>query len=173
MIANIGTPKRPPTASPPWNSNVSSSMATTQLPPDFKEFLKLLTDREVEYLLVGGHAVGYHGYPRATVDMDVWIHRTPDNAAKLETALRDFGFDLPELSQEMLLQPERVIRMGVPPIRIEILTDIDGVNFAECYAARIEDNIDDTPAKIINRPHLIQNKQASARHQDLDDLENL
>ncbi len=109
----------------------------------------------------------------ATVDMDVWTHRTPDNAAKLEAALREFGFDLPELSQELLLKPERVIRMGVPPIRIEILTDIDGVEFAECYAARVEDTIEEIPVTIISRPHLIQNKQASGRHQDLDDLENL
>ena len=111
--------------------------------------------------------------PRATVDMDVWTHRTPDNAAKLEAALREFGFDLPELSQELLLKPERVIRMGVPPIRIEILTDIDGVEFAECYAARVEDTIEEIPVTIISRLHLIQNKQASGRHQDLDDLENL
>ena len=97
----------------------------------------------------------------------------PDNAAKLEAALREFGFDLPELSQELLLKPERVIRMGVPPIRIEILTDIDGVEFAECYAARVEDTIEETPVTIISRLHLIQNKQASGRHQDLDDLENL
>ena len=148
-------------------------MATTQLPPDFKEFLKLLNSSKVEYLLVGGHAVGYHGYPRATMDMDVWIHRTPENAAKLEAALCEFGFDLPELSPELLLQPERVIRMGVPPVRIEILTDIDGVDFAECHAARVEDEIDGTPAHIISRAHLIQNKQAAGRHQALDDLENL
>ena len=87
MIATIGWPKPPPRGLPPWNCNANSSMATTLLPPDFKEFLKLLNVHAVEYLLVGGHAVGYHGYPRATVDMDVWTHRTPDNAAKLEAAL--------------------------------------------------------------------------------------
>ena len=148
-------------------------MATTQLPPDFKEFLRLLHSHGVEYLLVGGHAVGYHGHPRATVDMDVWTARTPENAAKLEAALREFGFDLPALSQELLLQPERVIRMGVPPVRIEILTDIDGVEFAECFAARVADSIDETPVNIISREHLIQNKRASGRHQDLSDLEKL
>jgi hypothetical protein len=173
MIATIGWPNPLPRGLPPWNCNANSSMATTLLPPDFKEFLKLLNIHAVEYLLVGGHAVGYHGYPRATVDMDVWTHRTPDNAAKPEAALREFGFDLPELSQELLLKPERVIRMGVPPIRIEILTDIDGVEFAECYAARVEDTIEEIPVTIISRLHLIQNKQASGRHQDLDDLENL
>src|SRR5437762_5831013 len=117
-------------------------MATIQLPPDFKEFLRLLNSRQVEYLLVGGYAVSYHGYPRATGDMDVWIARDRQNAERIVAALREFGFDSPELSGEVFLQAERVIRMGLPPFRIEVLTTISGVNFAECYAERIVDVID-------------------------------
>jgi hypothetical protein len=109
-------------------------MATIHLPPDFKDFLQLLNSYQVEYLLIGGYAVGYHGYPRATGDMDTWIAIEPQNAEKVVAALKEFGFDVPELSVEMFLQEKQVIRMGVPPIKIDITTSISGVSFAECYA---------------------------------------
>jgi hypothetical protein len=148
-------------------------MATIQLPPDFKEFLRLLNSRQVEYLLVDGYAVSYHGYPRATGDMDVWIARDRQNAESVVAALREFGFDSPELSVEVFLQAERVIRMGLPPFRIEVLTTISGVNFAECYAARIVDVIDGVEVNLINLHHLKINKQASGRLKDLNDVANL
>lgn len=148
-------------------------MATIQLPPDFKEFLQLLHTHEVEYLLIGGYAVGYHGYPRATGDMDVWVAISPANAAKLVTVLRDFGFGTTGASVELFQQPQKVIRMGNPPLRIEILTSISGVEFATCYAARITDSLDGIPVTIINRKDLATNKQASGRMKDLNDLEHL
>jgi hypothetical protein len=95
-------------------------MATIRLPADFKEFLKLLGVHEVEYLLIGGYAVGYHGYPRATGDMDVFVASHQENADKLVAALKEFGFDLPELSAELFLKENQVVRMGVPPLRIEL-----------------------------------------------------
>jgi hypothetical protein len=144
-----------------------------QLPPDFKEFLQLLNSKQIEYLLVGGYAVSYHGYPRATGDIDVWIARDQHNAEKMVAALREFGFDLPELAPDVFLAEERIIRMGVTPFRIEILTSIDGVNFAECYAARIVDMLDDVVVNVISLQHLKINKQASGRLKDLNDLENL
>ena len=107
-------------------------MAMILLPPDFKEFLQLLNRYEVEYLLIGGYAVGYHGYPRATGDMDVWVATTPANAAKLLTVLSDFGFGATGATVELFQQPQKVIRMGNPPLRIEVLTSISGVDFATC-----------------------------------------
>jgi len=145
----------------------------TRLPPDFKEFLQLLNAHQVEYLLIGGYAVGYHGYPRATVDMDVWIAISPANAKKIVTVLGEFGFQSPELTTEIFLKEKRIVRMGVPPLRIEVTTGIDGVEFKECYAERISDSIDGVPVNLINLRHLKINKQASGRPKDLNDLEHL
>jgi predicted nucleotidyltransferase len=148
-------------------------MAIVKLPPDFKEFLKLLNDNGVRYLLVGGYAVAYHGYPRSTADMDIWIEVDPSNASKLVDALKEFGFSSPDLSVDLFLEKEKVIRMGVPPIRIEILTSISGVMFEECFQSRITDELDGIDVNLISLPHLKVNKEASGRHKDLDDLENL
>jgi predicted nucleotidyltransferase len=148
-------------------------MAIVKLPPDFKEFLKLLNNNGVQYLLVGGYAVAYHGYPRATADMDIWIEVDPSNASKLLDALKEFGFNSPDLSVELFLEKEKVVRMGVPPIRIEILTSISGVTFEECFQSRITDELDGIEVNVISLPHLKANKEASGRHKDLDDLENL
>ena len=148
-------------------------MATIQLPPDFKEFLKLLNSYRVEYLLVGGYAVGYHGYPRATGDMDLWVAVRQNNAEKLVVVLREFGLNAPQLSADIFLQEDQIIRMGVPPMRIELLTTISGVDFDSCYSERIVDVIDSVEVNIINLKHLKQNKQASGRYKDLDDLQYL
>lgn len=148
-------------------------MAIPALPPDFKEFLKLLNSHSVEYLLVGGYAVGYYGYPRATADMDIWIAHTSSNAQKLVAAIKEFGFNVPELTPELFLKENQVIRMGVPPFRIEIVTSASGVTFEECYAARVRAVIDDIEVNLISLDHLKANKRAAGRHKDLDDLEHL
>ena len=148
-------------------------MAMIHLPPDFKEFLRLLNAHQVEYLLIGGYAVGYHGYPRATADMDIWIALQPANAERIVAVLKEFGFDLPELSPELFLKEWQIIRLGVPPVRIELATTVSGVNFNECYAERIADMLDGVKVNLISLRHLKINKKASGRHQDLADLENL
>lgn len=148
-------------------------MATTHLPPDFKEFLQLLNLHQIKYLLIDGYAVSYYGYPRATADMDIWIAISSDNAKKIANALREFGFDVPELSNEIFLQENKIIRMGVPPVRLEILTTISGVDFETCYHQRTIDSIDEVKINIISLQHLKQNKKASGRYKDLNDLENL
>ena len=140
---------------------------------DFKEFLKLLNSKQVKYLLIGGYAVSHYGYPRATGDLDVWVDRTADNASKLVGVLREFGFDVAELREELFLEEGRIVRMGFPPVRIELLTTITGVEFETCYAARVETSIDGIAVHLISLEHLRQNKRASGRHRDLDDLENL
>jgi hypothetical protein len=102
-----------------------------QLPNDFIEFLNLLTKNQVEYLLIGGYAVGFYGHVRATNDMDVWIKASTENALKAESAIREFGFDLPSLSADKLVEPGKITRMGHPPMRIEVLSSISRVSFDE------------------------------------------
>ncbi len=148
-------------------------MATIHLPSDFKEFLQLFRDHQVEYLLIGGYAVGYHGYPRATADMDIWVASNQQNALKIFTALKEFGFDVPELTPELFLKEDQIIRMGVPPVRLEITTSISGVSFDECFKEKIIDEIDGIEVNLISLAHLKVNKKASGRYKDLNDLENL
>jgi predicted nucleotidyltransferase len=148
-------------------------MATIHLPSDFKEFLRLLNAHQVEYLLIGGYAVGYYGYPRATADMDIWIAINPVNSEKIVAVLKEFGFDVAGLSASLFLKEWQIVRLGIPPIRIEITTSISGVNFSECYQAKIEDELDGVKINLISLNHLKINKKASGRHQDLADLEKL
>lgn len=148
-------------------------MATTLLPPDFKEFLRLLNEHDVEYLLIGGYAVGYYGYVRATADIDVWIARNENNAEKTVGALREFGFDVPGLSAELFLQAGNIVRMGVPPFRIEILTSLSGVEFEDCFKQCVVDTFDGVEIPVISLEHLKINKKASGRLKDLVDLEHL
>jgi hypothetical protein len=111
-------------------------MAIPALARDFKEFLKSLNSNRVEYLLIGGYAVGAFGYVRATNDLDIWVNISPDNAAGIDRALREFGFDPPGSTSDLFLARNNVVRMGVPPLRIEILTSITGVEFESCYVER-------------------------------------
>ena len=143
------------------------------LPPDLKDFLRLLNLNAVEYLLVGGYAVGYYGYPRATGDMDIWIARNPENADRVTTALQAFGFSASSISPALFLTPNKVFRMGNPPLRIEVLTDISGVEFSACWNARESAVIDDLPVNMINLDDLKRNKQASGRLKDKADLQHL
>jgi predicted nucleotidyltransferase len=148
-------------------------MADQALPNDFREFLKFLTEAEVEYLLIGGYAVGYYGYPRTTADIDIWVAISPANAAKLVGVLNRFGMRDSSITPSVFQERGKIIRMGVPPMRIEILTEIDGVTFEECYASRTAAEIDGQKVNLISRQHLRINKRASGRHKDLDDLEHL
>ena len=145
-------------------------MDTIQLPQDFKEFLRLLNLKKVEYLIIGGYAVGYHGYPRPTGDLDIWISNAPENANRAREALEEFGFNC---AIEVLLQDNQVVRMGIAPFRLEILTTIDGVNFSECYSTRVTADVNGVEASLISLPCLKKNKRASGRSKDVTDLEHL
>lgn len=144
-----------------------------RLPTEFREFLQLLSDHRVRYLLVGGYAVGYYGYPRTTADIDCWIARDRLNAERMVHVLTDFGFGVEELKPEIFLDEHRIIRMGYAPLRIEVMMSASGVAFEECYSKRTEDVLDGIPVSIIGLGCLKQNKRASGRHKDLDDLEHL
>ena len=144
-----------------------------KLPDDFRDFLKLLNDHRIRYLLIGGYAVGLHGYPRATGDLDIWVDSQPENSERLTAAVRKFGFDLPEVLPETFQKADTIFRMGRPPIRIEIHTSISGVEFEKCFKERILKTIDGININLINLENLLINKRAAGRHRDLDDIENL
>ena len=144
-----------------------------KIPQDFKEFLKLLNENKAEYLLIGGYAVGYYGYPRPTGDMDIWIKISEENAVKVLKSLEQFGFTSPELTKELFLQDKRIVRMGVPPFRLEVSTYIDGVEFDECFAEKEIVKFDEVSVNLISLKQLKINKKASGRYKDLNDLENL
>jgi hypothetical protein len=148
-------------------------MAIPALTRDFKEFLKSLNSNSVEYLLIGGYAVGIHGHVRATGDLDVWVGIHPENAARIDRALREFGFVTPVLSPDLFLAPNNVVRMGLPPVRIEILTSVSGVEFEPCYAEKETIRIEEILVPVISLARLRQNKAASGRAKDLADLESL
>jgi len=144
-----------------------------RLPPDFLDLLTALNAADARFLLVGGHAVGFHGVPRATKDIDVWIEASPDNAARVVAALRAFGAPLGELTERDLAQPGQGFRMGAPPFRIEILTQISGVAFADAWPRRERTEVDGIPLQVIGRSDLLDNKRAAARTRDLADVEAL
>lgn len=148
-------------------------MTIPKLPADFSAFLKSLNSASVEYLLIGGYAVGIHGYVRATNDLDVWVRISPTNAASIVQALREFGFSSPNLTEALFLAGGNVVRMGVPPMRLELLTSIAGVDFDECYAERLMVPMGDVTAPVISLHRLRQNKRAAGRAKDIADIENL
>lgn len=150
-------------------------MEKTRLHPDFKEFLRFLNEHGVEYLLVGGYAVGHYGYPRATADMDIWIAVSEENAARAAVALRDFGMPTDEETIRLLSEKDHdnMIRMGIPPVRIEVITSASGVEFEECYRRRVPTEIDEVLVNFISLEDLKRNKKASGRNKDMDDLEHL
>jgi len=140
---------------------------------DFKDFLKLLYEKNVEYLLIGGFAVVYYGYVRNTGDMDIWIRLTSQNVELTADALDEFGYATKEQTLPYLSQPGRILRMGMPPFRLEVSNEIDGVEFDECYSKRVTLNVEGIPINLISLSDLIENKQASGRHKDLADVEEL
>jgi predicted nucleotidyltransferase len=148
-------------------------MAKLELNNDFKDLLKLLISNEAEFLLVGGYAVSYHGYPRGTGDMDLWIPLEESNNEKVIQALIEFGMPSDSIPREVFTQEGKNIRMGVPPVRIELLTGISGVEFHACYARRMEVDQDGMIIPLISLEDLKMNKKASGRHRDLDDLDHL
>jgi predicted nucleotidyltransferase len=148
-------------------------MVTNQIPSDFKEFLKLLNKNKIEYLLIGGYAVNYYGYVRPTGDMDIFVGRNKLTAKRLVNTLIEFGFNLPELNIDLFLKEKSIIRMGVPPLRLEISTYIDGVEFIEGYRNREVIKIDELDVNLISLEDLKKTKKASGRYKDLNDLENL
>jgi len=146
-------------------------MPTTRIPRDFKEFLKSLDAHSARFMLIGGYAVNAFGYVRNTVDMDVWIASDLDNLRRVLHAIRDFAF--PAAPDDLLHEPDAMVRMGVPPLRIEVLRRISGVEFEDCWPRRVTIDDDDLRIPAISLEDLKRNKLASGRKKDLLDLDEL
>jgi hypothetical protein len=142
---------------------------------DFRAVLAELVKADARFLVVGAHALAVHGVPRATVDLDIWIERSPDNARRVWAALAAFGAPLHALKIEEadFVRPDVVVQFGLPPYRIDILTAVSGVAFDEAWRERVEDRFDDVAVPFIGRAAFIRNKRASGRKKDLADLEAL
>lgn len=140
---------------------------------DFREFVELLIKHKAEYLIVGGYAVGIHGYPRYTGDLDIWLNPTEENAHRILDAVKEFGFSSIKLTVKDLMKEENVIQLGYPPLRIDLLNHIDGVTFTECFQHKKVVKIEKLQMNFISYNDLLKNKRASNRPQDAADLDNL
>jgi hypothetical protein len=138
---------------------------------DFRDLLAEFNAQSVEYIIVGAHALAAHGHVRATKDLDVWVRPDSDNAKRVLKALKEFGTPLHGLTEADLATPGTVFQIGMPPLRIDVITAIDGVSFDEAWPARLLAKFADQPAAVLSREHLIRNKRASGRTQDMADLE--
>jgi hypothetical protein len=144
-----------------------------KLQADSREFIELLNSHGVEYLLVGGHAVAYHGHPRFTGDIDFLIRTSESNARRMLAALDAFGFGGIGITEADLLRPGRIIQLGQPPNRIDILTSISAVDFDSAWQSRVQTSIDDLSVNVLGWDELLRNKRASGRQKDLADVEKL
>ncbi|MEW6086953.1 MAG: hypothetical protein AB1498_01445 [bacterium] len=140
---------------------------------DFREFIELLNKNHVKYLVVGGYALAFHGYPRYTKDIDLWLWINRENAENVINTLHEFGFSSLDLKIEDFLKPNYVIQLGNPPSRIDLLTSLAGVDFEVCYSSKMELNVEGILVSFIDLENLKKNKKAAGRLQDLADLENL
>lgn len=138
---------------------------------DYKELLKLLNENKVEYLVVGAFALGFYGSPRNTGDIDIWIKISKENAQRMEKTLIDFGVGSLGHSEKDFLEEGSVIQIGVPPVRIDILTSISGVDFLEAYKNKEKIVLDGEEVFYLSKSDFIKNKKASGRLKDLADIE--
>jgi hypothetical protein len=137
---------------------------------DYNEILSALCAEGAEFLIVGAYAVGAHGIPRATGDIDIWVRPTPENASRVMRALKRFGAALLDLTEEDLATADTVFQMGVAPSRIDVMTGISGVTFEQAWPSRVTVAIEGLTVPVIGRDDLLRNKAASARPRDLADL---
>ncbi len=140
---------------------------------DFRDLLVEFNAHGVEYLVVGAHALAAHGHVRATKDLDVWVRPETENARRAFQALASFGAPLHDLTERDLAQPGTIFQIGVEPVRIDVITAINGVDFAEAWRDRFEAKFSGEKVPVLSRRHLIANKKASGRLQDLADVERL
>jgi len=144
-----------------------------EIQEDFNALLASFNANKVEYLVVGGYALAFHGAPRFTGDLDLFVNPQSENAQHILDALKDFGFDSLELKAEDFMRLNQVVQLGVPPVRIDIITSLDGVAWEEAWAGRVEGAYGDTPVSFIGRKEFLANKKALGRARDLADIEAL
>ncbi len=144
-----------------------------EMQQDFKELLASLNENGVEFIVVGAYALAFHGVPRNTGDLDILVRPTPANATRILTALEAFGFGALGLSSDDFTSPDRVVQLGVPPVRVDFLTALTGVSWEQAFAGRVEGDYDGVPVAFIGRSDLVVNKRTTGRARDLADLEAL
>jgi len=144
-----------------------------EVQPDFKELLALFNEHHVSYVIVGGYALAFHGAPRFTGDLDIFVKPDHENARRIGAALDAFGFASLGLTEADFEQPDQVIQLGVPPVRIDLITSISGVSWTDAIAGRVQSHYGDVPVNYIGRDQFILNKRATGRTKDLADLEAL
>ncbi len=144
-----------------------------QLNRDFSDLFSALNDANARYLLIGGYAFSFHAEPRYTKDLDIWVEPTAVNAAAVCQALAAFGAPMTDLTDADLARSGMVVQLGVAPNRIDIVTSIDGVAFPDAWQDRVDSKYGDVPIHILSKHHLIQNKRAVGRPQDLADIHRL
>jgi hypothetical protein len=143
------------------------------VPKDLREFIESLNSHGVEYLIVGAHALAFHGFPRYTGDVDVLLRPTPENAVRVEQVLIAFSFASLGLKAADFLQAGRIVQLGIAPNRIDLLTSLTGVAFEEAWEGRVFADLDGVPVALLSRETLIKNKRATGRTQDMADVEKL
>jgi hypothetical protein len=141
--------------------------------PDFEELLRLFEENKVSYMVVGGYAVAFHGYPRFTKDIDIFFHRDPDNIRKIMAALTSFGFAEHALSADLFEEKGNIIKFGIEPVRVDLLNEIDGVEYEKISSRIVRGRYGLIEINFIGKDDLITNKEASGRAQDIADLEKL
>lgn len=144
-----------------------------EVQPDFRDLFALLNEHKVEYLIVGGYALAFHGAPRFTGDIDVLVRPHPENARRILCALADFGFAFPDLTADDFRHSNKVVQLGVPPVRVDLITSLTGVSWEEADSAKEPGYFGDVPVHFIGRAQFIANKRATGRKKDLSDLEAL
>ena len=144
-----------------------------EVQPDFRELLALLNDHKVEYMIVGGYALAFHGAPRFTADLDILVNASPENSRRIIQALEQFGFKSVGLNEEDFRHPEKVVQLGVPPVRIDLITSLTGVTWEEAFSGKAEGKYGELPVYFLGREQFIVNKRALGRKRDLADLEAL
>jgi len=144
-----------------------------EIQPDFKDLLKLFNDREVDYIIVGGYALAFHGAPRFTGDLDLFIRPSLENARKVLSALDAFGFNFPNLTLDDFQNPDKIVQLGVPPIRIDLITSISGVSWDDADAHKEAGMYGEIPVSYLGRKEFIRNKSATGRKKDIADIEAL
>ena len=146
---------------------------TTTLARDFADLLRAFIDHDVRFLVIGAYALAVHGRPRATGDLDLWVDATTENAARTMRALQAFGAPLADLREADLATPGVVFQIGVAPVRIDILTNATGISFGEAWPARVTAEFAGVDIPVIGKAHLVANKRALGRPQDLVDIQGL
>ena len=141
--------------------------------PDFKEFVQLLNLFQVRYLVIGGYAVAYHGHPRYTKDLDIWLDVSKANARRMIAVLSEFGFESLRLTEGDFTVPNQVIQLGHPPLRIDLLVGLASLSFRKCFASRIVADLDGVEVNFIDVTSLILSKRSAGRAQDWADIEQL